>query len=547
MLSRHQRLLALSLPITLIAALGLAVLTAQPVVEGTAARETAVQFAGKRAQAEAAAFAAQFPQRVVGSPGGEAARAWIADRLNVLGLETETLPFTVVALQERGGVQLWATVPGASDQTILLTTHYDTPEHGGRDNAGGVAVLLELARVFAQERPRHTLILMASDAHEYGQAWGMKTFVEQSSLRGNLVAAVALEADETQSAVRLNAAGFHFGYAPLWLRQLPPQTVALAVGADEFAARALPFGMTEHGMLLRAGVPAIGLSGPVEALGAAAEQTVRRLDALESVPSGSTLDWQVTESTWLPGSMVLLLSLLVFAPLFIATGLALHHQRPHWQMFQPEGFGLLGALVPLLNGYAALYILVRLGLLPQYEWFPASPGDPFLVQPTDWAALVALGVAGFSAWEIFIRPRGWGQLAGRLVIPTRRVTLLIVLAVLMLGTWLLNPLAAVFLLLPAAYLWPWIEPRHGRAGMALNGMLALGGLLPVAGLAVGLAFTPGLGLWWWFMMAGAAYGVYPLPAVLIVLLVLALWLRFTWLGMLVPLPMREGNGARAIR
>ncbi|HEY9669783.1 MAG TPA: M20/M25/M40 family metallo-hydrolase, partial [Coleofasciculaceae cyanobacterium] len=53
---------------------------------------------------------------------------------------------------------------------ILIGAHYDavpgTP--GADDNATGVAVLLELAKAFAAEPPRHPVRFLAFDMEEYG-------------------------------------------------------------------------------------------------------------------------------------------------------------------------------------------------------------------------------------------------------------------------------------------------------------------------------------------------------------------------------------------
>ena len=201
----------------------------------------------------------------------------------------------------------------------------------------------------------------------------------------------------------------------------------------------------------------------------------------------------------------------------------------HRQLFLPELVALGGASLPIVNGFAAGYSLARLGLLPGYDQFPAAPGDPFLLQPADWAMLVILAVVGVSVWDIW-RPSGWGALAQRLQVPSRRVTLLTVFALAALAAWLLNGFAAALLLAPAGWLWPWIQPSRFPAGRALNVFLALGGLLPFMAVVAGLALTPGLGLAWWFLTAGALYGLWPLPASLAFVLSAGLFIRFVRLG-----------------
>jgi hypothetical protein len=109
------------------------------------------------------------------------------------------------------------------------------------------------------------------------------------------------------------------------------------------------------------------------------------------------------------------------------------------------------------------------------------------------------------------------------------VTLLLVFSLLALLVWAFNGFAAL-LLAPAGWLWPWMRPSRFSAGRALNVMLAVGGLLPGLAVVAGLALTPGLGLAWWFLLAGAAYGLYPLPAVAASAVSLALFVRFVGLG-----------------
>jgi len=59
---------------------------------------------------------------------------------------------------------------GTRDETIVLGAHYDSVEvgAGANDNASGVAVLLETARVLAHKPIQHTLVFIAFDAEEVG-------------------------------------------------------------------------------------------------------------------------------------------------------------------------------------------------------------------------------------------------------------------------------------------------------------------------------------------------------------------------------------------
>ncbi|MFX1577731.1 MAG: M28 family metallopeptidase [Promethearchaeota archaeon] len=59
-------------------------------------------------------------------------------------------------------------IPGEEPDVILLSAHYDTAPYspGAADNAGGTAILLELARIFANSNPRWTLRFLATGSEE---------------------------------------------------------------------------------------------------------------------------------------------------------------------------------------------------------------------------------------------------------------------------------------------------------------------------------------------------------------------------------------------
>lgn len=557
---RQQWIVGLALPLTLAAAWAVLNLFARP-APLTPLVVPEPQFDAARAAADAARWRRAFPSRAVGSAEGAAFRADLIRSLTGLGLAVEVQPFTVtVASEARAGVNVIAQLapaPGGAAPGLLLLAHYDTPQAGGRDNVAAVAALVEIARVFAQDRPALPLTLLFADSGEYGRAWGARAFAQALSAGGRPLAALSLEALDGQdwAHLRVDGAGYLSGYAPLWLRKFGLEAAALvgaeaaeAQGAEEAVARALPFDPAGHAWLLAAGVPAIRLRGlpprpeagaagdangglpGLRVLGQAVEMWARGLAARSGqLPPPAAGEWRLDLGRSLPAWAAAVATFLPLLPLLLAAGLALWEERPDRRLLFPELVALGGAALPALNGLAAFFVIMRLGWLPAYELFPAAPGDPFLLQPADWAVLVSLGVVGLSVWDIW-RVKGWGALAGRLKVPSQRVTLLLVFSVLALAVWAVNGFAAALLLAPAGWLWPWIRPSRFSAGRALNVMLALGGLLPAATAVAGLALTPGLGLAWWFLLTGAAYGLYPLPAVAAAAVGLALFVRFLSLG-----------------
>jgi Zn-dependent M28 family amino/carboxypeptidase len=133
--------------------------------------------------------------RLVGTPGGARARAYVVERfaearLQPIGASYEH-PFTFVAgrgdaLTERTGVNVLGRVAGSgqSRHVIVISAHYDhigvrngEVFNGADDNASGTAALFTLGRYFADHQPAHTLVFAAFDAEEGGLR-GARAFVE---------------------------------------------------------------------------------------------------------------------------------------------------------------------------------------------------------------------------------------------------------------------------------------------------------------------------------------------------------------------------------
>jgi hypothetical protein len=562
-MTRRQKLVvALMMPVTLALAAMLAAVFAQPIPPVTLSAAPP-QFDATRALTDTLTLVNDYPDRVVGSQTNTDARRWIIRRFIELDLPVSTLPFTVtVASQDLAGMQVWAASPGESDEIILVTAHDDTPLSGNSaftDNAAGVAVMLEMARIFAAEPHHRTLIFMASDSQVYGPAWGAENFTENFPDTGKVVAVLDLNyLYPVAERITLENTGYRAGYAPLWLRRISRQaaeSAGLAVSESgdlrEYFERALPFTTLDSGAYLRAGIPAvtfsmlpIGLSYSsqgftpiyVEPLvqqlypvGRAAEAWVRTVDALDPPPDTSMSDFPLDGAHFLPGRVAGWLQLLLFTPLFLATAIVWGKDRSGWEELKPEFLALMAIVVIGLDGYAVAYVLVNLGWLPRYELFPAAPGDPFLLQPVGWAVLVFAGAMAFFGWFTF-RRGGWGRYADVLEIPHRRVTLLVFFSGAVFFFWQINAYTVSALLGPAAYLWLWIEPRPTFRGKLPNVILALAGALPFAACVYVAVSQSPVGPWWWYLSLGAAYGFFPLIAVAAFIFFVALLLRFLRLG-----------------
>jgi len=134
--------------------------------------------------------------RLVGSPGGARARAFVIERFKASGIvpfgSSYESPFTFTAgrgatAAERRGVNILGYISGTREpqRYIVITTHYNHIKmrngvtfNGADDNASGTAALFALATHFAANPPAHSLVFAALDAEESGLR-GARHFVAQ--------------------------------------------------------------------------------------------------------------------------------------------------------------------------------------------------------------------------------------------------------------------------------------------------------------------------------------------------------------------------------
>ncbi|PSP17972.1 hypothetical protein BRC62_03865 [Halobacteriales archaeon QH_10_67_13] len=166
----------------------------------------------ERAGAAAAVFGSPTPGRrhemivspVWGTPGvddrerlpdipvaeiGHEAGEQLAER--AAGVDLEATVTATVATDVRELPRPVATVEGTdSDRYFLLGNHIDSWHEGVTDNATAVAVSMELARLFANHRPRRGLVVGFWPGHSMGRYAGSARYADQNwlDLRENGVA-----------------------------------------------------------------------------------------------------------------------------------------------------------------------------------------------------------------------------------------------------------------------------------------------------------------------------------------------------------------------
>lgn len=129
--------------------------------------------------------------RVAGTPKEAQARDYIASQLEAMGYNVEIQPFTAINWKgiEYSSSNIIATKPGKIDQTVIIGAHYDSVSErvcedlgyvstGAGDNASGIGVLLEVAKVLSTYKTKGTIKFIAFGAEEVGLL-GSQFYAEQ--------------------------------------------------------------------------------------------------------------------------------------------------------------------------------------------------------------------------------------------------------------------------------------------------------------------------------------------------------------------------------
>ena len=100
-------------------------------------------------------FVTQFPERILGSVESRQSTGYLREYLERLGYQIEYSHFdATIDGRKQVGRNLLAFKQGQTNQIVALIAHYDTAPttvQGAMKNGSGVGVLLEIARIFAED------------------------------------------------------------------------------------------------------------------------------------------------------------------------------------------------------------------------------------------------------------------------------------------------------------------------------------------------------------------------------------------------------------
>ena len=573
MFTRTQRGTLLLLAIFCVLAIALLAASERQAVAPASIAPMPLRFNAREAMAYTGALAQRFPDRVTGSAASRRAARFLADEFTALGYRAEIRSFSMWLHGRRVTGENVVAYSGKAleNARVVLLAHYDcatTTHQAAEDDASGVGTVLALADAL---RGRPEVAFAATDAEEWGMI-GARRLAAQFPRKP--LAAISIDGVNAGGArgLQFTFSGQISGYTPLWLRMLgiaaaqrESAVVEYPYGAFEWIDRAIELSFQDQGPFLDNGIPALNvmtLPDDVEAArsryhspadifanfrpasfamaGRAAERMT--LAILAMPPRGGVGDMvllrqaqddtgtaqddtgtaQVDTSTTrddgagvaLPVRALQIMMCVALVPLVAA-----------WFMLIGRGGGsMFVMLIPPIAALIALYAFTAAGILPRYEFDPATLKDPFLYRPPLLAAgtLAAILIAGYG----LIAALGFSQrLAGKR-------DLILWLAPLCVAAAAVNPFGMWLYLGAFAYAPLLFSTSRSGAALLLNALLLFVSAMPFAVILLLFGRETHLGPYiLWYLVLQTAYGVWPPWIAFLGMAALVLWLQFARLAL----------------
>jgi hypothetical protein len=497
-----------------------------------------VLFQGRTAAASATRLATRFPDRRAGSTGDRAAALQVAHSFAASG-------FTAVLdrFQADDGKPLVNVIgrrAGASRHQILIIAARDAGSvPDGPSSAADTAALTEIARVLQGTPSRKTITIASVDGSTLGEV-GIHRLLAKLPDRDRVESVLVLS--------NLAAAGPRVPPIQVWSNDSQRAGIGLERTAAESESEelgrlphssgaaaqliriAFPVGVGGQGPLLASGLDAVRFSGSGElpppkgkrgvadispdrlgSLGRAVLRTVFALDQTTEPPERGKTTYVTVANKLLPGWAIALVAMSLILPALVAAIDAFARaRRRHEPVARFARWVLAGALA-VVTGLVLAKLMEVVGIVANV---PKSPIAPELrpVHGGDVAVMAVLAGAVALTWWLARRMTiGRGPRRLDLAAPGAGCAVALVLSVLVLAVWFVNPYAAL-MLVPALHLWliaaiGGIRDR-GPAGPVLLSV----GLLPLVAVVLfymsRLSLNPVEGLWYAFLLVtGGSVGV----------------------------------------
>ncbi len=463
------------------------------------------------ASLEVAKFCRSFaPGRRVTAPSPPTSRSSCPARPGRASADSASAP-TASPPRPRAASRRWRTSSprapasaAARSWSSATATRWPRP---GKADLYSTAILLDLARALSGETLSRSVMLVSTSG-QIGSA-GASRLAE--SLAGQPVDGVIVLGDLAGSATRppvvvpwsstdaLGAASARQHPVRLCRHRRSGLHNASSGLAGQVARLAFPFAITEQAPFAVRGIPAVllSLSGdrPIAgniAIGSAtrtanlATAVLQTINALDHGPLvGAPRGYLELSGQLVPMWAIRLLVLALILPVAAADLDAVARTRRRGHTLTRWLAWVLTGAVPFVVGLMALLVARAAGLLSAT---PAGAVGSVGVPRTGGDLAVMLGIVALVVLSfLFLRPLCLRGLAQQLPDSGRRpespaadaaaVSLSVVLCLLTLIVWALNPFAAL-LLVPALHLWLWLAQPGARSRRWSIALLLLVGVLP---------------------------------------------------------------------
>ncbi len=523
-------------------------------------------FEGSRACGMTRDFVTRFPKRVLGSLEARQSTGFLTKQLEALGYQISYMHFdAVIAGRRQVGRNVLAYRQGEIQEIIAVLAHYDTAGttvQGATDDGSGVGVLLELASMFAAVRTHRSLLFVATDGEEWGML-GALDLARNYPDRSRIAAALSLDyvAPGELGEITLGTVGQTTGFTPPWLRQIarlaaleqsPP--VATPYRITEHVERSLLLSETDQGPLLAVGIPAVNLGSDskdrsrreaihhsnqdtvdnlsvssVEQYGRIAEQIVRTLDGLRTIPRESMGSFRLAELVFLSAREMSFLHYVTFLPLL---GVLFFHWLNCRKYLSAQRVGrellaLGGTFLPILAAYYIIVLLRLARVIPAYSLYPATLKDPVLERPPAVALGILIGIPLVAAVVCFYTVRFTSRGMVRPDFFVSKLVLVAVLTVLVFLALLYNSYWAVTFLALPAWVWMLVGIGRGAGGRAANRIWIIAAGIPW--VAVQVLYAKHLTMGWgiiWYQILALSTGMFTRTAFLLAAVAFSIGMRF---------------------